>query len=239
MFESWWGHQLNSKTIMPIQILVTSIIQATPKIKIFRLQYGEIEFSFRPGQWIDLQVPIEGKNIGGYTIISSVHEKGYIDIAVRESTTHPVTKFLHQILQIGDHLNISHGRGNFFITDELLLGPLTFLAGGIGITPILSMLRSVDKSITPVQLFYSVSLQADILFANELSPWTTFCITKDILINSEMENQRISIELLKKHKVNFNSHFFICGPKAMIETLVSDLQNNDVSLKNIHFEKWW
>jgi nitric oxide dioxygenase len=209
---------------------VVSIKQETKKIKIFRFSYGEQNFSFLPGQWIDLYVPIEGKNCGGYTIISSNKDKGFFELAIRESQNHPVTKYLHQDLHVGDMLECSNAQGKFYLSDELISSQIVFIAGGIGITPILSMLRSMEA--TPKKLFYSVSYKEDIIIQSELEPFTTFNMTKE-------GDQRISVNLLKSNKVDFNSHFFICGPRLMIDALVNDLKEEGVSDTKLHFEKWW
>lgn len=209
---------------------VVSIKQETKKIKIFRFSYGNQEFTFHPGQWIDLFVPLEGKNCGGYTIISATLDVGFIELAVRESETHLVTKYLHQQLQIGDVLECSKAQGKFYLTAELGNSSLVFIAGGIGITPILSMLRSVDSF--NKKLFYSVSYSEDIILKDELTPFTKFLVTKE-------GAPRISVNLLKENQVDFNSHFFICGPRSMIDSLVYELKGQGVIDSKIHYEKWW
>lgn len=220
--------------LIPAKII--SIEQATPKIKIFRIWHGRKDYLFQPGQWIDLHAE---NNIGGYTIISSAHTQETIDLAVRESLHHPVTKFLHQA-DPGTEVQITMGQGKFFLSEELLEAKsLTFIAGGIGITPILSMIRSLDLSKTKVKLFYSVSNEEDILFKDELSPFSVFTITKMATPEWTGETQRISVELLKKYQTNFKSHFFICGPKGLINILTTELKINGVPPAQIHFEKWW
>lgn len=218
---------------------ITSIEQVTPKIKTFRLYHGRNDFLFQPGQWIDLYAPVEGKNIGGYTITSSAHTQEYIDLAVRESLHHPVTKFLHNAV-VGRKVEITMGQGKFFLTDEVAnSNAITFIAGGIGLTPILSMIRSVDKKKTPVQLFYSVSNEEDIIFRDELAPVSIFSVTKKATVEWKGETKRIDLEMLKKYKANFNSHFFICGPRAMIDSVTAQLKEIGVPAARIHFEKWW
>lgn len=227
---------MNDKTF---KATIESIYPAANKIKIFRINYGEHAFSFKPGQWIDLYAPIEGKNIGGYTIISAPSEKGYFDLAIRESTHHPVTLYLHNTAKAGDEIMITEGQGKFFLSDELMNSPLTLIAGGIGVTPLLSMFRSTDKNKTAVQMFYSVSSEDDILFREELSPFTTFTVTKNHSPKWTGETTRINLEFLKMKNVNFDSHFFICGPKSMIANLTEELKEYGIPNEKIHFEKWW
>lgn len=220
-----------------MKAVITSIEQATPKIKIIRLVHGKKDYSFKPGQWIDLQAPVEGKNIGGYTIISGARTQEFIDLAVRQSAHHPVTQFLHAASP-GTEVEITEGQGKFFLSDEVAKSKsLVFIAGGIGLTPILSMIRSVNRSRTHVQLFYSVSHTQDILFQDELAPVTVFTVTKEESWTGE--KGRVTLDLLKKYETDFQSHFFICGPKGLIDSLTASLKESGVPAERIHFEKWW
>lgn len=216
---------------------ITHITSATKKIKAFRLNYGDRPFAFKPGQWIDLYAPVEGKNIGGYTITSSTADKGFIDLAVRESTTHPVTMFLHQV-NPGQEVMITEGQGRFFLPEELMSSPLVFIAGGIGITPLLSMFRSLkDKS--RLKIFYSVSSDEDIVFKDELAPYSVFSATKEHSASWSGETSRINLEMLKKYNADLSSHFYICGPRPMIDSLVTELKSAGVPADHLHYEKWW
>lgn len=217
---------------------ITEIKQVTARIKAFKLEYGSRSFDFKPGQWIDLYAPIEGKNIGGYTITSAIQEKGFITLAVRESSTHPVTQFLHQITP-GQEVMITEGQGKFFLKEEYMSSPLVFIAGGIGVTPLLSMFRSVDKIKNSLKHFYSVSYEEDILFREELAPYSIFTATKGHTTNWSGETTRVNLAMLKKYETDLGSHFFICGPRPMIDSMVNELKEAGVPLDHIHYEKWW
>ncbi|AUN99254.1 hypothetical protein C0V70_14300 [Bacteriovorax stolpii] len=218
--------------------IITEVTQVTARIKAFKLEYGSRSYHFKPGQWIDLYAPIEGKNIGGYTITSAIQEKGHITLAVRESNTHPVTQFLHQI-EAGQEVMITEGQGKFFLKEEYMNSPLVFIAGGIGVTPLLSMFRSVDKTKTSLKLFYSVSYEEDILFREELAPYSVFTATKGHSPSWQGETTRMNLAMLKKYGTDLGSHFFICGPRPMIDSMVTELKEAGVSADHIHFEKWW
>lgn len=222
-----------------IEVKVASIKSETANVKIIRLDCLEQPYSFKPGQWIDLHAPIEGKNIGGYTIISSPFEKGFIELAVKESTHHPVTQYLHQALKVGDRLRITQGQGHFYLKDEYRNSPLVFMAGGIGLTPIISMIRSLDQNSSAMKLFYSVSNEVDFVLRQELASRAVLTVTKKASTSWTGERSRINLEMLKKYQTDFNSHFFICGPRAMIDGLVLELKNAGVNASHIHFEKWW
>ena len=225
---------MKKQDFFPAKIL--EISQITKKIKSFRLDYANHAYAFKPGQWIDLYISNENE-MAGYTITSSIHDSGYIDLAIRESISHPVTQFLHNQAKVGDSVMITQGQGKFFITPELMDKPLTLIAGGIGVTPLLSMLRSANNK--KCKLFYSVSSDEDILFREELAPYSIFTVTKNPSKNWTGEHSRINLALLKKYSTNFNSNFYICGPRPMIDEITKELIDYGVPTDHIHFEKWW
>ena len=225
---------MKNQDFFPAKII--EITQVTKKIKSFRLDYANHTYTFKPGQWIDLYISDE-KEMGGYTITSSIFNSGYIDLAIRESISHPVTQSLHNQTKVGDIVMITQGQGKFFLTPDLMNSPLTLIAGGIGVTPLLSMLRSANNK--KLKLFYSVSSDEDILFKEELAPYSIFTVTKNPSINWAGEHSRINLALLKKYSTNFDSNFFICGPRPMIDAITKELIDYGVPKDHIHFEKWW
>ena len=225
---------MKKQAFFPAKII--EITQVTQKIKSFRLDYADHPYVFKPGQWIDLYIKDETQ-MGGYTITSSIYDTGHIDLAIRESTTHPVTQYLHNQAKIGDIVMITQGQGQFFLTPDLMNSPLVLIAGGIGVTPLLSMIRSTNNK--NLKLFYSVSSDEDILFQKELAPYSVFTVTKCPSKNWTGECTRINLSLLKKYSTNFDSNFFICGPRPMIDGITKELIDYGVPKEHIHFEKWW
>lgn len=225
-----------------IPVIISQITQATPKIKIFKLTHNKKDFIFSPGQWIDLYAPISGKNIGGYTIISNPKAPDYIELAIRESDHHPVTKFMHEKALVGSLLHITEGQGRFFIPldleSEMYKLPLIFIAGGIGVTPLLSMMRWLKTTNIKHQLFYSASHEIDLILKSELDTNTHYVVTKDPLYSGE--KTRINISQLSQKNIDFiNTHFFICGPKDMIDSLSRALELKGTPKEHLHYEKWW
>ena len=89
-----------------------------------------------PGQWVDLIIEINGREyIGGYSIISSPDAPS-ISLAVKDVGIDPVTRWIHDSMSEGDRVKFTVG-GDFFYTPDK--GSALLLAGGIGITPLLSL----------------------------------------------------------------------------------------------------
>jgi len=152
----------------PVRIL--SIRQETPTVKSYTLDLEGQEFSFHPGQWVDCYVDAEGeRGVAGYTLTSSPTTVGTIDLTVKMSEEREVTRFMHEEAETGDVIYVDGGQGEFYYLREMG-DSLTLIAGGIGITPLMSMLRYVDEGTSDVRakLFYSARAPSEMVFHRQL-----------------------------------------------------------------------
>ncbi len=225
---------------------ITKVIQETPSIKIFTLEHDKADYKFKSGQWIDLHLDPElighAKNIGGYTIISTPKQPNKIELAVRESNHHPVTQFLHSPQALNTTVQITEGQGKFYLNPAHKSLCPVFIAGGIGVTPILSMTREMAFENDNFKLFYSASFFKDFVLKKELKKNSIFTVTKEKATDEVMQNGRIDFAFLEKfldsQKIN-TSPFYICGPREMIDSVKSDLLKLGVRSNFIFHEKWW
>ena len=130
---------------MRLPAKVVAIHQETPTIKSFRLDLHGRELAFMAGQWVDFFVTLDGAEaVGGYSITSSPAEQTAISLAVkRDGSDHPVTNWLHEDAQVGDEVEISLGGDFFYEPDET--ESVVLIAGGIGLTPLMSIVRSAHE----------------------------------------------------------------------------------------------
>ena len=127
-------------------------------------------FSYKPGQFITLEVPIDGKIVRrSYTISSSPSRPYTLTITVKRARNSTVSKWLHENVTPGFEMDIAGPNGKF----SCFHGPaekLLLIAAGSGITPIMSMLRwlSDTASVVDVVLINNVRTPSDIIFEREL-----------------------------------------------------------------------
>jgi predicted ferric reductase len=124
---------------------------------------------------------------------------------------------------------------------------LVFIAGGIGITPFISMLRYIydsklDKNIT---LIWGNKSFADIAFKDELEKMgSEMPSLKVIYIMSGQQDWQgekgyVDAEKIKKYISDFNvTQFFVCGPPVMMNGVIKALKQLGISKKYIHFERF-
>jgi len=186
--------------------------------------------------------------VAGYTITSSPTAGGTIEIAVRYSEDNPVTRFLHEAADVGDLLQVDGGQGDFYYRREMG-DSLVLVAGGIGITPLMSILRYVDAAEPDVSatLFYSAKSPSELVFRDELEEMTVRkgnirCILTVTGSTDEPWDGhvvRIDSVLITGSKVDLDALFFICGPPPMGPDMAEMLEGLGIPASRIKYEQWW
>ena len=131
----------NLDTLVPMVGIVTYIRQETPDVKTFRVNApeGGKLFEHKPGQCAMVSVPGVGEAM--FSITSSPTNKEYQEFSIKKCGV--LTDYLHD-LQVGDEIMVRGPYGNNFPVDTELKGKnLLFVAGGIGLAPLRSVINYV------------------------------------------------------------------------------------------------
>ncbi len=222
---------------------VIGVFRETEDITTFRMVRPE-GFEFRPGQFVTVRVKVDGKPVSRcYSISSAPETTGYLEISVKRQGL--VSGLLHATIRPGSSLEVRSPAG-VFVYPEGDARPVVFIAGGIGITPVMSMLRhSLQADPTrPVTLLYSVHGQRDVVFRDELRwitqrhPHASVVITTTRGPHStEYLSGRIDRRLLTEHVPDLTDRvFLICGPGAMIDAMKATLAELGVPSDQVRFE---
>jgi len=209
-----------------VSLKVKEIIEETQSTKTLRM--GRVDGTlpyFRPGQYINLFVNIDGVLTSRPYSISSVPGKPYYDITVRRMEPGFVSHYLLDKVKPGDAFESTSPNGKFYCEPLIDPSDLVFLAGGSGITPFVSIIREVTRQSLPVNihLLYGSRSPADIIFGDELKEiakkhpnvkvnfviseppkgWSGLCG----LLDAKMISSLVGSVDGKK--------FFLCGPAQM------------------------
>ncbi|WP_124949261.1 ferredoxin--NADP reductase [Sulfuriferula thiophila] len=227
---------------------ITSIQQASPSVKIFQLDYGQQPFHYLAGQWIDLYATINGKTeVGGYSMTSSPHQSGsHIELAVKSSTRHPVTRWLHESAQIGDTVQISDGQGVFVYQPEMS-HRVVLVGAGVGVTPLISIFRYIAASVpqTDVTLVYSIPSADEYLFQADIETLSQQPNCHHLITLTQPDSNwqgrsgRIDAQLLREAGMSDDTLYYLCGPQGMVEDASAVLTSIGVPESRIIYEKWW
>jgi nitric oxide dioxygenase len=211
---------------------------------------------YLPGQYISVKLNIQGEeftHIRQYSLSDSP-EKAYYRISVKkEEGTHEkpegmVSSYLHNELKVGDQIEISAPAGEFVLeqTDQ----PIILLSGGVGITPMLSMLRHLDASgMTNETAFIHAAINGNVhAFAKEVKNIEEnnqlvkayFCYEnpseKDKEEKSYNKEGYITSEWLKTIVSNMDSLVYMCGPVPFMQAMYEALLEAGFKKENIRYE---
>jgi ferredoxin-NADP reductase len=132
--------------------------------------------SFRAGQHISVRLTAPGgyQAIRDYSISSppSVNE---IEITVAHDPHGEVSGWFHESAEVGDRIEIALNGARYFTWQPVASDSIALIAGGIGITPLMSMLRHARLASrdTKTTLLYSVRNPKEVIFGDEIQPRTT------------------------------------------------------------------
>lgn len=150
-------------------------------------------------------------------------------IAVKHEQFGQTSGFIHNQLQTGQPLQVSVPVNAFPL--ERNDAPTLLIAGGIGITPILAMLRSLTKRHKPVRMLYSGFNAQSMAYHDVVSTLTQ---GKAEYFYSEQQ-QRLQFPLLFQ-QLAANTHVYICGPLAMVEACIEAAKQCNWPPSQLHYE---
>lgn len=151
---------------------IKAIFDETPTVKTFRLMepnLGEIPFDFLPGQYATLTSEIDGQKVRrSYTISSSPTQRDYVELTIKREQFGLESRHLHDHARTGDLLEVTAPSGNFFFTGKEAKG-IVLIAGGVGVTPMMSVLRSLtDRSYAhDIHFLYAAKTPSELIFREE------------------------------------------------------------------------
>ncbi|HHH84809.1 MAG TPA: hypothetical protein ENL15_02510 [Firmicutes bacterium] len=201
-------------------------------------------FNYIPGQYAYVQTVHNGR-ISSPHPFSITSQPGENRIAFTIKWVGDFTSTIHH-LRPGDSLVIDGPYGQFsFLRFEP--SEMVFIAGGIGITPLFSMLRYAHavKSRHPILLLWGNKRKEDIIFRQELKQMTLDMERfKAIHILSREKSKRgekghVDIERINKYVEHpLRANYFICGPPGLRKNILRSLKEMGVPEKLIHVEKF-
>jgi ferredoxin-NADP reductase len=233
---------------MTVGARIAAIRQETPTIRSFTLELEVAGFSFLPGQWVDFYREIGGRaQVAGYSITSVPSDTRTVELAVKRVGHSLVTRYLHETVAVGDQVYIDGGYGDFNYTREMG-DSVVLIAGGIGITPFLSIIRHIDQAAPDVRvtLVCSASTPDELLRREELldierrnpNVRCVFTVTRTAGTAWSGHTGRIDGGLLRDAEIDHRAVFFICGPLVMTESIVDLLAAEGIDDARVHYEKW-
>jgi ferredoxin-NADP reductase len=231
--------------------LVVKLEDISPTTKALDLQVRKADdgagFVFSPGQWLDVFIP--GLDVvGGFSLTSTpknLIKTGLVSLAVKYSSW-PPSHWFHTKCSVGSELTIRCGGD--FVLEENPSGDFVFLAGGVGINPMASMifhLLEENYNKGKITLLYSAKSVEELLFKGRFDELRSanpnfqvqYFVTGGTVGSGNSagtENRRITAGDLAGY-LRSDVVLYVCGPSSLIE--LGKSQSN--VCKQIKFEQWW
>ncbi len=213
-------------------VKIIKIKNLTPKIKVFRLTEidGKKLKAFSPGSHIAVEIPVGQKiHRNFYTLCSSQQQTEFYDIAVLlTNNSRGGSQYLHRS-KIGTKLNISYPKNSFSLASFAQKHIL--VAGGIGITPYLSMIAYLSKNNIPFELHYAAKSASECAFYDflkcEYSSQVKFYF-------SELEEYISPEKVLEKQPLG--THIYLCIPHSLRKDFITRAKSIGYPKSAIHQE---
>ena len=217
---------------------------------------------FMPGQFLTFELPVPGQPapiVRCYSLSQSARVRDSYRVSIKKMGPPPKapegtppglsSNYFHNELTEGSIVEVMAPAGAFYL-DEERNRPVVLIGGGVGLTPVLSMLETLVQSGTnrEIWFFYGVRNNQEHAFLDHLieidrdNPNVHLVVsysqpTDDCIEGHHYHNKGfVSVDLMKSRLPSNNFEFYICGPPPMMDMVTRELEAWGVPEEDIHFE---
>lgn len=215
---------------------VTAVRVETPTVSSLTLMVPSWT-GHRPGQHVDLRLTAEdGYSVErSYSIASEPGRGEAVEITVERIDGGEVSPFLHEVVEVGDRIEVRGPVGGYFVWEPSLGGPLLLVAGGSGVVPLMAMLRHRDRTGSPIPttLLFSSRHYEEIIYREELdrlasgpdAPAVRYTLTRSQPSGWTGFARRIDDQMLADvlEPLGMSTRAYLCGPTALVEAAANGL----------------
>ena len=229
---------------------VTTIKEETSRVKTFTFQLPKGR-KHKAGQHYELRLRAPDGYVAqrNYSVASEPERRGEIDLTVERLEDGEVSGYLHDVVIVGDRLELRGPIGGYFVWRSEFKEPLFLIAGGSGVVPLMSMLRhhKAAGAKNSVRLLYSSRSFEDIIYREELEQLSEdpivevhHTLTRDTPENWTGYKRRVDKAMLTE-ALSFASgppRVYVCGSTSFVELVANTLTELDIPPKQIRTERF-
>jgi benzoate/toluate 1,2-dioxygenase reductase subunit len=198
--------------------------------------------TFLPGQYVNIAVP--GTDESRSYSFSNAPDDEALTFLVKITPGGVMSEYLTSRAQVGEAINFTGPHGSFFLRESD--APLLLLAGGTGLAPILSILRTLDASDSarPTHLLYGATTDDDVVELDTIEALAASfpSLTWDYCVgdrNTRARNQGYVTGLIgPEHLHGGATAVYLCGPPPMVEGVRSHFSGEGVTPSGFFYEKF-
>lgn len=233
-----------------VTLKVSDVIQEAEDVCTFRLDNLQgLMPPHKPGMFVKVRLDIQGTEVWrSFSLSSSPLHPEHLDLTIKRNREGQASNYFFEQIQRGSQIQVKEPQGQFFYDPELHTEPLILLCAGIGITPMMSIVRYLNdlNQNRPCYLFYGARTHQDIIFdqltrqlitqmpgfhyflslSEPVPHWLGYCgrLTFDFMIS------RIPQVPLCR--------FFLCGPGDFNQEFTEHLLDIGAPTELIHTEQF-
>ncbi len=209
---------------------------------------------YYPGQHLPVRLIVPGQSgplYRFYTLSDCHGDARHYRLTIKRELAGLASKFFHDNIKVGDSIDAKLP-GGAFILDTSSDHPVVFIAGGIGMTPMIAMLNAIVRHCPnrPVWFFLAIRNRHDFAFADHLrNVADRFANVKLHVSYSQptgdehlgVEYHRagfVDVPLLRSLLPSLDQEYFLCGPTPMMEAMIAGLTDAGVSRERIRTESF-
>lgn len=207
------------------------------------------EFHFTPGQYLTLKATLGGKEVRRAYSICSSSGSGELRVAVKKVENGVFSSYVNEQLKAGDKIEVYIPEGRFLLHPEEGKSYLAFAAGS-GITPILSMIKTVlsETRDSKFVLVYGNKSPEKTMFLETLKSlqnqyperlfiqWVYSRAQEKDSLFGRIDAPTVNLIIKNKFKDTKFAGYYLCGPEEMIHVVKDTLLKNESTKEDIHFE---
>jgi ferredoxin-NADP reductase len=219
------------------QVATTATIRReTPRVRSITFEVTAWD-GHMAGQHVDIRLTADnGYQVQrSYSIASPAGHASQIELTVERIRDGEVSPFLTEELRAGDAIELRGPIGGYFTWDPAISVPLMLIAGGSGVVPLMSMLRTRYQvgSKIPARLLYSSRSAEEIIYRDELERlvvnrdgfFLVHTLTRGAPAGWEGQTRRVDRDMLAEcgFQPAEEPRVFVCGPTSFVETVADHL----------------
>lgn len=244
------------------KLIIQSVVEESDSAKSFILipLDGEALAPFLPGQHLPVRLQVDGRPVIRCYTLSDCFDSHHYRLTIKKELAPPnqahipsglSSTYFHEVLQVGDVIEAKEPAGKFHLNLKES-HPIVMLAGGIGVTPIISMINGLCQVASNRDVYFVFALRhgGDHVFKKYLHSVTIrqpnihmYVLyehprPQDALGQDYHRIGRIDLALLQEILPTLNMEYYVCGPSGMMDAISEALMHEGVLRESIRTESF-
>ena len=236
-------YSLNAAPSMPAKhsAVIVDLSRAAPSVALITLQLYRAEgLTFQSGQYVRLAAPGVGE-ARAYSIASTAAELPLIELMIRLVPDGKMSRWVQETAKLGDRVRLQAPLGSFGLDNRARRH--VFVAGGTGLAPVLSMIRSLRGRGVPALLCFGCTRRGELFYVEELAALAASMPELEVRV-AVMEGADgdlrcgTAVSLLQGEDFDTETVSYLCGPPPMVDAARTALTAHGVPAKAIRAERF-